>query len=114
MGLRSCRAGSVFIAEPRHLFCRASSAFRRSYRMRTSEKIFKRRRASGDHDDERGKTPSSTRICPVNQVAVDHIKPHPRNARTHSKKQIRQIADSIQAFGFAAPVLIDEQGVLLA
>jgi len=37
-------------------------------------------------------------------VAVDHIKPHPRNARTHSKKQIRQIADSIQAVGFASPM----------
>jgi DNA modification methylase len=47
-------------------------------------------------------------------VALDQIKPHPRNARTHSKKQIRQIADSIRAVGFASPVLIDENGVLLA
>jgi 16S rRNA G966 N2-methylase RsmD len=50
----------------------------------------------------------------ITTVALDHIKPHPRNARTHSKKQIRQIADSIQAVGFASPVLIDEHGVLLA
>ena len=50
----------------------------------------------------------------VNLVAVDQIKPHPHNPRTHSKKQIRQIADSIQAVGFAAPVVIDEDGVLLA
>jgi hypothetical protein len=47
-------------------------------------------------------------------VALDQIKPNPRNARTHSKKQIRQIADSIRAVGFAAPVLIDEDGMLLA
>jgi ParB-like chromosome segregation protein Spo0J len=47
-------------------------------------------------------------------VALDQIKPHPRNTRTHSKKQIRQIADSIRAVGFASPVLIDETGVLLA
>ena len=47
-------------------------------------------------------------------IALDHIKPHPHNTRTHSKKQIRQIADSIQAVGFASPVLIDEHGVLLA
>ena len=47
-------------------------------------------------------------------VAVDQIKPHPHNPRTHSRKQIRQIADSIQAVGFAAPVLIDETGMLLA
>jgi len=47
-------------------------------------------------------------------VAVDQIKPHPKNARTHSRKQIQQIAASIRAIGFAAPVLIDENGVLLA
>src|SRR5262249_33069030 len=47
-------------------------------------------------------------------IAIDQIKPHPRNTRTHSKKQIRQIADSIQAIGFASPVLLDERGVLLA
>jgi ParB-like chromosome segregation protein Spo0J len=32
-------------------------------------------------------------------IAVEAIKPNARNARTHSKKQIRQIADSIVAFG---------------
>src|SRR5262245_52346631 len=51
---------------------------------------------------------------PTTLVAVEEIKPHPHNPRTHSKKQIRQIADSIQAVGFAEPVLIDEGGVLLA
>jgi 16S rRNA G966 N2-methylase RsmD len=51
---------------------------------------------------------------PVTLVAVDQIKPHPHNPRTHGKKQIRQIADSIRAVGFAAPVLIDEEDVLLA
>jgi 16S rRNA G966 N2-methylase RsmD len=53
-------------------------------------------------------------VRPIAAVAIGQIKPHPRNARTHSKKQIRQIADSIRAVGFAAPVLIDEDGVLLA
>src|SRR5262245_60511444 len=56
----------------------------------------------------------SPNIHAVRAVALDQIKPHPRNPRTHSKKQIQQIADSIQAVGFAAPVLIDEQGMLLA
>jgi transposase InsO family protein len=32
-------------------------------------------------------------------IATDAIKPNARNARTHAKKQIRQIADSITAFG---------------
>jgi DNA modification methylase len=82
--------------------------------MRTNRKIGKRPSSSGSYDDADGTRPSSTRICPVNAVALDHIKPHPRNPRTHSKKQIRQIADSIQAVGFAAPVVIDETGMLLA
>lgn len=39
---------------------------------------------------------------------------HPGNARTHSKKQIRQIARSIEAFGFTNPILIDENDQLIA
>jgi DNA modification methylase len=45
---------------------------------------------------------------------VRSLKPNPRNARTHSKKQIRQIADSIAALGFTVPVLIDDNSVILA
>lgn len=46
--------------------------------------------------------------------APDQLKPYPRNARTHSKKQIRQIAESIRQFGFTNPVLIDPEGMILA
>src|SRR5215213_11441957 len=42
------------------------------------------------------------------------LRPYPRNARTHSKKQIRQIAESIRRFGFTAPVLIDRANMILA
>ena len=49
----------------------------------------------------------------IELVALDAIKPNPRNARTHSKKQIRQIADSIGDFGFLVPVLIDETSTTL-
>lgn len=41
------------------------------------------------------------------QTAVAHLKPHDRQARTHSKRQIRKIAASIEQFGFVNPVLID-------
>jgi hypothetical protein len=34
-------------------------------------------------------------------VHVDTLRPNPRNAHTHSKKQTHQIADSIVAWGFA-------------
>jgi DNA modification methylase len=50
----------------------------------------------------------------IQWIAVNAIKPSARNARTHSKKQIRQIADSITAFGFLVPILIDEAGVIIA
>ncbi len=37
-----------------------------------------------------------------------------RNARTHSKRQIRQIAASIKAFGFTNPILVDNNSQIVA
>ncbi len=42
------------------------------------------------------------------------LKPYARNARRHSKKQIAQIADSIKRFGFTNPVLISDDGEIVA
>ena len=42
------------------------------------------------------------------------LRPYARNARRHSKKQIRQIADSIQRFGFTNPVLVSDDGEIIA
>ena len=42
------------------------------------------------------------------------LKPSTRNARTHSKKQIDQIANSIFAFGWTYPILADEHGDIIA
>ena len=50
----------------------------------------------------------------VQELPISRIKPNPHNARTHSPKQIRQIADSIMAFGFTTPVLVGEDGQLYA
>ncbi len=47
-------------------------------------------------------------------VAIARLKPWKQNARQHSKKQISQIAESIGAFGFTNPVLIDEDEQILA
>jgi len=41
------------------------------------------------------------------------LKPDPANPRRHSKKQIRQIADSIKTFGFNVPVLIDRDNSVI-
>ena len=50
----------------------------------------------------------------LRNMAPGTLSPYRRNARTHSKKQIRQIAESITRFGFTNPVLIDEAGMILA
>jgi len=42
------------------------------------------------------------------------LQPRATNPRTHSKKQIRQIANSIERFGFNNPVLIDRAGGIVA
>lgn len=53
------------------------------------------------------------------QLNIDYrliakLVPFCHNARTHSKHQIRQIADSIKAFGFTNPVLIDAKNIIIA
>jgi len=45
---------------------------------------------------------------------VTGLAPYARNARTHSKHQVRQIADSIRAFGFTNPILIDNKNTIVA
>ena len=42
------------------------------------------------------------------------LRPDPRNPRTHSKKQITQIARSMRTFGFNVPLLIQEDGTVIA
>jgi hypothetical protein len=50
----------------------------------------------------------------IEYTLVRDLRPYPRNARTHSKKQIGQIAKSIQKFGFCNPVLVDDERLIIA
>jgi DNA modification methylase len=50
----------------------------------------------------------------IEQIAPGRLKPWTRNARTHSRKQVRQLADSMRTFGFTNPVLIDAEHTILA
>lgn len=50
----------------------------------------------------------------VEMLPPENLKPYPRNARTHSKKQVKQIAASIKRFSFTNPVLIDEADQIIA
>jgi len=45
---------------------------------------------------------------------ISDLKPYPRNARTHSRKQVKQIAAAITEFGFTNAVLIDESDQIIA
>jgi DNA modification methylase len=46
--------------------------------------------------------------------SIGIIKASSRNARTHSKEQVRQIATSIEEFGFVNPILIDRDNSIVA
>ena len=46
--------------------------------------------------------------------AIGELKPDPKNSRLHSKKQIRQIANSIKTFDFNEPILVDRYGNVIA
>ena len=50
----------------------------------------------------------------VEQLPPAALRPYSGNARTHSKKQIREIARSIDRFGFTNPVLVDDHGQIIA
>jgi DNA modification methylase len=47
-------------------------------------------------------------------LKVEQLRPSPNNPRTHSKRQIEQIANSIGAFGFLCPLLVDKFNNVLA
>jgi len=66
-------------------------------------------------------TVSSSRSAPIlvtdrriEMVPVNRLIANKRNARTHSKKQRRQIAASIKQFGFNNPILVDDGNEIIA
>lgn len=63
------------------------------------------------------KTVPTTRAWPADKPMRKQVKelvPYARNARTHSDEQVRQIAASIEEWGWTNPVLIDEKGMIIA
>src|ERR1700712_3419008 len=45
---------------------------------------------------------------------LDRLIPFARNARTHSAAQVAEIAGSIRTFGFSNPILVGEDGDIVA
>src|SRR5258707_964116 len=59
------------------------------------------------------------RTCKVSPLAIVYreihqLQPDAKNPRVHSKKQIQQVARSIEAFGFNVPFLVDRKLKLIA
>lgn len=50
----------------------------------------------------------------VRYLKTDELKEYDNNSRTHNESQIKQIAASIQEFGFTNPILIDEENQIIA
>jgi len=49
----------------------------------------------------------------IQQILIQDIKPYPKNAKKHPKKQIEQVAASIKEFGFKQPIVLDKDNVLI-
>ena len=56
----------------------------------------------------------STTPLEVIYLHTKTLKPDPRNPRVHSDKQVRQIVQSIESFGFNVPLLIDDEQKVIA
>jgi len=50
----------------------------------------------------------------VELVKASKLKPNPTNPRSHSDRQIEQIAESLRRFGFLVPIVIAEDGLIVA
>lgn len=50
----------------------------------------------------------------VRYVSVESLRLDPSNPRRHSKKQVRQIANSIRVFGFCVPILVNSELIVIA
>jgi DNA modification methylase len=50
----------------------------------------------------------------VEMMPLDEIKPADRNAHTHTRRQVRQVAGSMKQFGTINPIIVDNEGRLVA
>jgi hypothetical protein len=64
--------------------------------------------------EPRSKTAGAADSISLVYRPIEQLRPDRANARQHSKKQIRQIAKSIESFGFNVPVLVDTELKVIA
>lgn len=60
------------------------------------------------------KTGSYMQKIQIKHMPIDSLTAYSMNSRQHSEKQIQQICDSINEFGFTNPILVDNDGLIIA
>ena len=50
----------------------------------------------------------------ITYMGVDFLRPSPHNPRKHTEKHIAEVVKSIKYYGFLVPILLDEEGYILA
>jgi len=58
--------------------------------------------------------PIRSRSLEVEMIDLSSLRPYAKNARRHSRAQIKQIAKSIETFGFTNPILVSDDLEILA
>jgi ParB-like chromosome segregation protein Spo0J len=61
------------------------------------------------------RTPARERLeLRIEELDPSSLQLYRKNARTHSPRQLQQLAESISCFGFVIPALINANGVIIA
>lgn len=50
----------------------------------------------------------------VTYMGVDFLRPSPHNPRKHTEEHVNEVAESIKFYGFLVPIILDEEGYMLA
>lgn len=53
-------------------------------------------------------------VAEISQRPITDLQPYAGNARVHTPAQIEMIAESIRTYGFNAPIIVDESGLIIA
>jgi DNA modification methylase len=81
---------------------------------RQAEQVSSKTSADGSSEKLAGSPTNSVPSLRIVEVPIEKIRPDPRNARTHRRRQIKKMAKIIQKLGFCVPLLLDRWNKLIA
>lgn len=59
-------------------------------------------------------SPNTPSVGAIVHRRLDELRPNPRNARSHSRRKIKDLAKAIGVVGFIGVIVIDASGMILA